>query len=150
MTIEDVEARDAAVSADVGGEPEDDQRTRADKRKRRREPVPVRVLRQEGQGALVEWRDADGDFHRGFVPAGAASEGACDSADLEAALDYGARWEELVDTSGFTPERLAAELRRRGVWTAKDAEERPGQVVKAIVVASGVTAAALRRAAEKE
>lgn len=142
MMIEDVEQADAAMSADVGEKPKA-------KPKRKAKPLPVRLLRHAGQGALVEWRDVDGDVHRGFLPAEAVSDGQADTDDLQAALPYGADWESLVDVSGFTPERLAAELRRRGVWTAQDAENRPGQVVKAIVVASGVTAAALRRAAQK-
>lgn len=106
--------------------------------------IEVKTVRQKGLVALVEWVAPDG-LKRGVVPAEAIVKGKVDRDELGLAMPYGEPWEELVTVSA-TPQKIAAELRRVGIWTKEDLEARPNQALSAIQAAYGVGLADLLRA----
>lgn len=81
--------------------------------------ISVRVVKTRGESALVEWDD--GRIHRAYVPIGAFNGSQCPKDVLEEAPAHGVPWELLLDFSGVTPEAVADKIRRKGIWTAKDA-----------------------------
>jgi len=106
--------------------------------------IEVKVIRSKGLVALVEWNDADG-VQRGIVPTTAINKNRVVRAELKAAIPYGIPWEKLITVSA-TPRKIAAELRRVGIWTKEDLETRPNQALSAIQAAYGVGLADLLRA----
>ena len=106
--------------------------------------VKVKVIQQKGQAALVEWIAEDG-AHRATIPTSTIVKGQVASDELDFGIPYGEPWEELVIVSA-TPETIAAELRRCGIWTKEDLEARPTQALSAIQAAYGFGLADLLRA----
>ena len=106
--------------------------------------VKVKVVQQKGQAALVEWIAEDG-AHRATIPTSTIIKGQVSENELEYGIAYGEPWEELVTISA-TPETIAAELRRCGIWTKEDLESRSTQALSAIQAAYGVGLADLLRA----
>ena len=104
----------------------------------------VKVIQQKGQAALVEWIAEDG-AHRATIPASTIVKGQVASDELEYGIAYGEPWQELVTVSA-TPETIAAQLRRCGIWTREDLEARPNQALSAIQAAYGYGLADLLRA----
>lgn len=117
---------------------------------KRRKMVEVYVVSQKGQSALVQWGGRD-DLHRGYVPAVEIEDGKVDKAVLDAAIPYGVPWEELIDLSELTPQKVAQELHRAGVWTAVDIDARRKQAKQALVAAIGASVSlnALREVARE-
>ena len=109
--------------------------------------VKVRVIRQRGQAALVEWVDSEG-AHRATIPAGAIHKGHVAKDELEYGIPYGVPWEELIALIA-TPTTIAAELRRRGIWTKGDLFSQPNVAVSAIQASYGFDLAALIKAARQ-
>jgi len=109
--------------------------------------IKIRVIRQRGQAALVEWVDNEG-AHRATIPASAIHKGHAAKDELEYGIPYGAPWEELI-TLTATPATIAAELRRRGIWTKEDLLSQPKVAVAAIQAAYGFDLAALIKAARQ-
>ena len=81
--------------------------------------IPVRVVARKGESALVEWIDGDGLYRRAYVPAGKVQEGAAPSKVLDQAIPYGLPWEQWIEVTA-TPEGIANELRRQGMWRWED------------------------------
>ena len=81
--------------------------------------LPVRLVAHEGESALVQWIDADGMYCRVYVPLDKLEEGTVASKDLERGIPYGLPWEEWIEVQA-TPEKVANELRRQGVWCWQD------------------------------
>jgi len=109
--------------------------------------IKVRVIRQDGAAALVEWR-ADEVLRRAIVPAAAAQGGHCAADVLEAGIPYGLPWERLL-APRVSPFLIAKELRQRGIWTFADLQ-RPGGMdaaQQALLAAYGLDLAALVTAA---
>jgi len=106
--------------------------------------VKVKIIQKKGQAALVEWIADDG-ARRATIPAAAIVKGQVASDELDYGIPYGEPWEELVEISA-TPESIAAELRKCGIWTVEDLETRPNQALSAILAAYGVGLADLLRA----
>jgi len=106
--------------------------------------VQVKVVQKKGQAALVEWLDADGT-HRATIPAKAIKGNLVAKDELDYGIPYGEPWEEMIEVS-TTPEVIAAELRRCGIWTREDLEVRPNQALGAIQAAYGIGLTALLRA----
>jgi len=104
----------------------------------------VKVIQQKGQAALVEWIAEDG-LHRATIPASTIIKGQVSEDELSYGIVYGEPWEELITLSA-TPETIAAELRRCGIWTKEDLESRPTQALSAIQAAYGFGLADLLRA----
>lgn len=107
----------------------------------------VKVVGDSGQAVTVEWL-AGQEIRRATVPRGSIVDGAVDEDTLELGIPYGLPWEELC-VLRVTPERIAANLRRRGIWTAADLRKDPNGALTAIRDAYGVDLAALRIAAEQ-
>ena len=82
------------------------------------EPVPVRIVGEKGESALVEWVQ-DGSYKRAYVPAKSVKEGAVSPITLGKGIPYGLPWEDFIEITA-TPESVANELRRRGVWYLED------------------------------
>jgi len=106
--------------------------------------VKVKIIQRKGQATLVQWI-AEGGAHRATIPADTIIKGQVASDELEYGIVYGEPWEELITVSA-TPESIAAELRRCGIWTKEDLEARPTQALSAIQAAYGVGLADLLRA----
>lgn len=106
--------------------------------------IKVKIIRKKGQAALVEWITDDG-AHRATIPLATIRKGQVASDELGYGIIYGEPWEELVEIS-VTPESIAAELRKCGIWTREDLETRPNQALGAILAAYGCGLADLLRA----
>lgn len=81
--------------------------------------VPVRLIEHRGQSALVEWLDDEARYCRAYVPLASLVDGACPPTELVRGIPYGIHWEDLITVTA-TPESIANELRRRGVWRWQD------------------------------
>jgi len=108
------------------------------------ESIAVRVVQKRGMAALVEWQDADGT-HRATIPAPTIKGNKVAKDELDYGIPYGEPWEEMITLSA-TPEAIAAELRRCGIWTREDLEARPNQALSAIQAVYGMGLTALLRA----
>lgn len=107
----------------------------------------ARVIERREQVDLVEWVGEDGPG-RVWLPTGTVQEGEVDPLELGRGISYGMPWEELVTVTA-TPERIAAELRRAGLWTAEDVRQRPQAAQGALLAAMGTDLAALLRLARR-
>lgn len=117
-------------------------------RKPKQKSIAVKVIAQEGQSALVEWTTED-DAHRAYVPHEKIEDGECPEDALRAGIPYGAPWEELIDLSGLTPQAVARQLRRHGIWTRADIERNMQGAQRAINQATGLTPASLHTLASQ-
>jgi hypothetical protein len=112
---------------------------------RKRDRIPVQVVRRSGQAALVEFADA-GRPARVTLPEDLleGDGGLCtaDPADLAAGVPYGLPWEKAT-TGRVTPEKIAGALRNAGIWTAEDLKRQPRAAVGALQAAYGLDLAAL-------
>lgn len=107
--------------------------------------MQVTILRQSAQSALVEYTDDTGP-HRVTVPASALHDNGVDEAELALGIEHGAPWEALLRLR-VTPETVAAELRRRGIWTLEDLLSKPQEAKGAILALVGNQYAQLVNAA---
>lgn len=88
----------------------------------------VKVIETNKGTALIQWVDEEGNRRRSFVPAELVEGEECQSP--EQGIPYGEEWENLLPT--ITPQEIANELRKHGLWTARDLLLRP-QAIKAAV-----------------
>lgn len=107
----------------------------------------VTVVGKRGQAVLVEFQQ--GGLRRVYVPRDAVMDEEVDDGALEAGIPYGVPWEEFVQVVGVTPDDLADALRRRGIWTAEDLQKRHDAALGALMALTGLTLAALRKAASQ-
>lgn len=103
--------------------------------------VPVNVISTQGQACLVEWDDGVGRPRRAYVPASAVTDGRCVAP--ASGIAYGDDWEGILGTLSVTPDAVADELRRRGIWTREDARRNPTLVMSALQAAYGLDLARL-------
>jgi hypothetical protein len=83
--------------------------------------VGVRIIARKGETVLVEWVAGE-DLRRSVVPAGIVTVDETGQAWCEApeqGIAYGWPWEQLIVLQA-TPEQMARELRKRGIWTVAD------------------------------
>lgn len=80
--------------------------------------LPVKVLGRKGPSVLVQWMDGE-TYHRGYLPAGKIGD-EVDKKELAKAVPYGLPWENYIVLKELTPESIANQLRKRGVWTYED------------------------------
>lgn len=104
-------------------------------------PTLVSVISTQGQACLIEWVDGVGRPRRAFVPAAAVIDSRC--VGPAAGLAYGDDWEGILGTLSVTPDAVADELRRRGIWTREDARRNPTMVMSALQAAYGLDLARL-------
>lgn len=83
----------------------------------------VKVVKQHGKSALVEW-------HRAYVPVERVIDDTCDDETLERGIPHGIPWEELIDVGSITPEAIACELRAHGLWTRADLNQRDRALIR--------------------
>jgi len=82
--------------------------------------VKVKVLRQEGDAALVEWRNRDIP-RRVMVPVSEVDgQGWITKESLDAGMEYGLPWAGMVGRLSATPKKLERALHNDGIWTAQD------------------------------
>lgn len=117
-------------------------------RKRKSKMIPVRIINQQGLTALVEWMAGD-DYKRAFVPLEAVTEGVCAEDVLAQGVSYGVAWEDFIKVQA-TPQRIARELRRYGVWTLADLQQRIATAKAAAWEACSLDLAALIRAVKNQ
>jgi len=109
--------------------------------------VPVRIIRENGPTVLVEWvvlmADGQPDWRRAYVPKGViqnldsgSGAGGVEESELDAGTAYGVRWEEFVTVTA-TPQQIAMELRRRGIWTVREFHARLTEAQSAFWAAYG-------------
>lgn len=116
---------------------------------KRRRLVAVRVMAAEGESALVEWQGKAGRF-RAYVPAVEVQGDKCATEILEAGIPYGVSWERCIaDLADLTPKRVAAELRRAGIWTLDDLRVRRKQAKLALAGLAGLAVGEIERAARE-
>lgn len=110
--------------------------------------IIVSVVAISDNRAVVE-RVIGGAPERRIVPARAIAED--DKIPLtvwEAGIEYGLSWEQIVVLHA-TPETVAAELRRAGIWTLDDLYHKPQAALGALQAAYHLDLAALIQAASK-
>ena len=106
--------------------------------------MKIRIVKTIGQAVIIQ----NELYERRTVPARAIKPGDVISMrEWKAGIHYGIPWEDVV-TINATPESLAMELRKRGVYTRKDLEKRIKSVQAAVYEAVGVDLSALIRAAK--
>ena len=81
--------------------------------------LPVRLVAHKDESVLVEWLDQDGMYCRVYVPLAKLKEGTVSEKDLARGIPYGLAWEDWIEVT-VTPEHIANELRRQGVWCWPD------------------------------
>lgn len=107
--------------------------------------MPVKLLARREQSALVQWLDR-GEINRGYVPASSIEDDMVNTTDLELAIPYGLPWAGLI-TLNATPEKLAHELRRVGIWTYDDLVKNGQGAIGAIQRVYGIDYGRLKQAA---
>ena len=111
--------------------------------------MKCKVVFRDGQSAVVEWVD-NGKLFRGILPASSIrANNEVYKTELRRAAPYGVAWEEVV-TLQATSELLAANLRKRGIWTMHDLVEDPDLTQGAIMETYGVDYQTLVRLAVEE
>lgn len=115
-------------------------------KKPRRKMVQVKVISHKGHSALVEY---DGGNKRAYIPRDKLDGDRIAQEELDKGVRYGLEFERLI-TCSATPEAIAAELKRRGVWTYDNLCQKPHAVHKAFMQFFGKDLAALMQAAKLE
>jgi hypothetical protein len=93
--------------------------------------VAVTIIATQGKSALVEW---DGGTRRGFVPVSAVVAGGVPAPILSAAVPYGVDWTKLKPHAADFGERLAVNLRGRGIWAWADLQHMQQEAFAALQV----------------
>lgn len=82
----------------------------------------VREVKSLGPTVLVELEDEEyGQQY--LIPSEAVVDGYCSSDDLEMAIPYGVAWDEVIEIT-LTPEEVCTALRKKGIYTKEDFNNR--------------------------
>lgn len=110
----------------------------------------VNIVERVGQSLVVQWNDDEG-IHRSIIPEELVNGNVVDKKSLSMAIPYGVDWANVFDEimNEVTPEVVATELRKRGIWTVEDLLSNSQAALGAIQEAYGVDFAKLLRAARK-
>jgi hypothetical protein len=98
----------------------------------------MKTIKTKGKVALVEH-----EGQRRIVPLKEASNPEA----FEMGMPWGVPWEEVELRA--SPDTLAAELRRRGIWTEQDLRANSGTALAAIQSVYGVDLSSLRKFAAR-
>lgn len=112
-------------------------------------PVPVQALSSRNGLTLVEWQDETGSLRRNWVKEKSLEvtpEGTL-AVDPGSGVPYGFDFARMIKLKA-TPQAVADELRRVGIWTLEDLRSRTAEVTNAFRSAYGVDTAQLLQAAE--
>lgn len=113
--------------------------------------IAARVIERKGASELVEWLDADGRYQRAYVPKGTVTSGMADSDILDMGIPYGVDWATaLPSLEPPSPQAVANELRRHGIWTLADARNNGALAVSALMRVFNVGLGLLVEAAEND
>jgi hypothetical protein len=98
--------------------------------------MKVKVITTRYQTALIEWIGDDG-IHRGTVPEEVVNDDIVRDDLLSLAIPYGMDWEFMLDGAlgNVTPQVIANNLHRVGIWTLQDLRSRPQDAIGAIQAA---------------
>ena len=107
--------------------------------------VAIRVVKQEGQSALVQLADG----RRVFIPASEVKDGKCADGALGAGIPYGVAWEDVITMPTLSVGELAERLRKTGIYTSDDVAHSVKRVDKIIKLALGINAGGLHSAAKQ-
>jgi len=127
----------------------------------------VKVIRRQGQAALVEWhveeqgpRGLPARYRRAIVPVDSLEQRAATRRgetalhpDPSQGIPYGEDWEGLLGELGVpdaTAPVIANELRRVGIWVLADLEADPASARTAFSVGYGLDVQRLRAAARHQ
>lgn len=113
---------------------------------RRRKPIDVTVIKTDGQSALVQY--VNSGLQRVHVPAYQVVDGKCDKETLDAGIQYGLPFDELV-TINVTPQYVAECLHAADIWSLDDIVHKPNAVNAALKRAYGLDLAALLKSARE-
>lgn len=106
--------------------------------------MEVKIIDLRGESALVEAPD----LRRVILPLDTIQDGQVDAEDWEMGIPYGLPWEEML-TITATPQALAYELRKNGIYTYADLEANPQAAMGCIVKVYGVELSTLFQAAHE-
>ena len=101
--------------------------------------VAVRVVREAGPTALVEW-SLKADTCRAYVPKEVIRNlrpdgiGSIEQAELDAGAPYGVAWEQFAP---IEPQEVGRQMRRRNIWTMHDLNQRVLEAQAAYLEACG-------------
>ena len=97
-----------------------------------RKTVAVKVIAQKDKSVLVEYV-TDGNVVRCYVPAGEVENSKASKDALAAGIPHGVAWEDCAPSlPKKMAEQVAANLRRRGIFTGYDVEHNPKAVSSAL------------------
>lgn len=115
--------------------------------------MKVRVIAEVGALRIVQWYDNGSNgpiYYRSRLPTDVVPGRVGDVVDVanpEWGIDEGEPWDELLIAEGVArpiAERIANELRRNGIWTVFDLEQRPADAVAAFQSGYGMGVQRLR------
>jgi hypothetical protein len=90
----------------------------------------VKVIRQEGQAALVEVVTPDGILRKVLPIAALSQDGLVDPQAWAQGIPYGLPWEDLIQFKA-TPAQFANNLHVHGIWTLEDLQSNPNEAFAA-------------------
>ena len=95
--------------------------------------VPIKIVINDGNSALVEFIEK-GVPVRATIPSKNMIGNKVKATVLDKAIRYGIDWREL-NYPLISPNEIHRQLRNHGIWTAQDAQLKPGQVKAALIQA---------------
>jgi len=96
--------------------------------------IPVKVVARQGQSLLVEWMADNGRYQRGYLPKSDVIDNEADPSKLALAIPFGIDWSNcLPEITPPSPESIANELRRAGIWSLEDARNNGAVAVGALM-----------------
>lgn len=110
--------------------------------------IKVRVVRRKGMNALIQWEDQYGIPHRSWFPQAAFLSDDGDFAtvsDPSHGILDSENWSKYIEITA-TPEDVEIELKRRNIWRFEDIDERPNDVLGALMNVYGSDLTSLRLA----
>lgn len=84
------------------------------------ELIPVKIIGSKGRSVLVQ---VEGP-RRYYIPRSAVKDGQVEADVIAKGITYGIEWETYLDLSEITIAALASKLRRNGIWTQEDLEQK--------------------------
>ena len=106
------------------------------------ELVSVRVIEARGESVLVQVEGPQ----RYYIPKSAVKSNKVEADVIAKGIEYGIRWEDYLDLSDITIDGLASKLRRNGIWTQEDIQQKDRRIAQ---MAWNVIGKVVRQAAKR-
>lgn len=103
--------------------------------------MEIKVIKNLPDSLLIEWEE-DGILNRGLVAKSLVKGNKIDDGFLSLVEPYGIDWVALLEDVGIqevTPESIARELTKRGLWTSDDVLRNSMAIQEAVMSAFGIT-----------